>query len=169
MQPPTRPTYLVLSDVTKHSIMLPNRLGMSLVRISLYPFRELRPGAFFPEPSHGISGLAIRTGSHQVPTRHRPARCQKPRLQTPGLLSYVSQDGVGSGWRRIFPCPVFLSVGRTCSFMTRRLIGDKPMTGAERQRRLRERLRREREEAARKAGKLPEPSPKEEPSDNQTT
>ena len=40
------------------------------------------------------------------------------------------------------------------------------MTGAERQRRLRERLRREREEAARKAGKLPEPSPKEEPSDD---
>jgi hypothetical protein len=39
------------------------------------------------------------------------------------------------------------------------------MTGAERQRRFKERRRREREEAARKAGKPLDPSPKEEPSE----
>jgi hypothetical protein len=74
---------------------------------------------------------------------------------------------IGESWEKPRPLMVGLLL-KPASLIARRPIGDRAMTGAERQRKRRARLRREREEAAKKAGKPPDPSLKEEPSDNQT-
>jgi len=52
------------------------------------------------------------------------------------------------------------------SAMARRPIGNRALTGTERQRKRRARLRREREEAAREADKPPNPLPEKEPTED---
>jgi len=127
-----------------------------------------------PNTAHRLSLLRVALGSvgfgrRQIFLFRSVARaaletvCYKPPRLSCSKIVCTVRDGLHHHFsiRRELgeaPPPRVGLLLKPASLMARRPIGDRAMTGAERQRKRRARLRREREEAAKKAGKPPDPS-----------